>query len=107
MLTQQGYTPDDILPEGKKVNLRRNSNISTGGDSIDVTETMDSSYQELAAAIAWGPGLVGLTSLFQMKPNLLAKKTLIAPASSSTLTLLCICTPTVLKDLDRLSLQKS
>ena len=35
-----------------------------------------------------------------MKPNLLAKKTLIAPASSSTLTLLCICTPTVLKDLD-------
>ena len=47
MLTQQGYTPDDILPEGKKVNLRRNSNISTGGDSIDITETMDSSYQEL------------------------------------------------------------
>ena len=52
MLTQQGYAPDDILPEGKKVNLRRNSNISTGGDSIDVTETMDSSYQELAAAMA-------------------------------------------------------
>ena len=52
MLAQQGYAPDDILPEGKKVNLRRNSNISTGGDSIDVTETMDSSYQELAAAMA-------------------------------------------------------
>ena len=56
MLTQQGYTPDDILPEGKKVNLRRNSNISTGGDSIDVTETMDSSYQELAAAMATSMG---------------------------------------------------
>ena len=56
MLTQQGYAPDDILPEGKKVNLRRNSNISTGGDSIDVTETMDSSYQELAAAIATSMG---------------------------------------------------
>lgn len=56
MLTQQGYTPDDILPKGKKVNLRRNSNISTGGDSIDVTETMDSSYQELAAAMATSMG---------------------------------------------------
>ena len=56
MLTQQGYTSDDILPEGKKVNLRRNSNISTGGDSIDVTETMDSSYQELAAAMATSMG---------------------------------------------------
>uniref|UniRef100_UPI0026E03CD2 bifunctional glutamate--cysteine ligase GshA/glutathione synthetase GshB n=1 Tax=Streptococcus vestibularis TaxID=1343 RepID=UPI0026E03CD2 len=56
MLTQQGYTPDDILPEGKKVNLRRNSNISTGGDSIDVTDTMDSSYQELAAAMATSMG---------------------------------------------------
>lgn len=56
MLTQQGYTPDDILPKGKKVNLRRNSNISTGGDSIDVTDTMDSSYQELAAAMATSMG---------------------------------------------------
>ena len=56
MLTQQGYAPDDILPEGKKVNLRRNSNISTGGDSIDVTETIDSSYQKLAAAMATSMG---------------------------------------------------
>lgn len=56
MLAQQGYTPDDVLPDGKKVNLRRNSNISTGGDSIDVTRTMDSSYQELAAAMATSMG---------------------------------------------------
>lgn len=56
MLAQQGYTPDDVLPDGKKVNLRRNSNISTGGDSIDVTETMDYSYQELAAAMATSMG---------------------------------------------------
>ena len=56
MLAQQGYTPDDVLPDGKKVNLRRNSNISTGGDSIDVTETMDSSYQKLAAAMATSMG---------------------------------------------------
>ena len=56
MLAQQGYTPDDVLPDGEKVNLRRNSNISTGGDSIDVTETMDSSYRELAAAMATSMG---------------------------------------------------
>lgn len=56
MLAQQGYTPDDVLPDGEKVNLRRNSNISTGGDSIDVTETMDSSYQELSAAMATSMG---------------------------------------------------
>ena len=52
MLEQQGYTPDDILPEGVKIDLRRNSNISTGGDSIDVTETMNKSYQQLAAQMA-------------------------------------------------------
>lgn len=52
MLAQQGYKVDDILPEGKQVFLRRNSNISTGGDSVDVTETMHPSYKELAAEMA-------------------------------------------------------
>ena len=56
MLQQEGYTPEDILPKGKKVNLRGNSNISTGGDSIDVTETMDSSYKQLAANMATAMG---------------------------------------------------
>ena len=52
MLDQQGYGPDDILPAGVKVDLRRNSNISTGGDSIDVTNSMHPSYKELAADMA-------------------------------------------------------
>lgn len=52
MLEQQGYQPDDILPDGIKVDLRRNSNISTGGDSIDVTNNMDTSYKQLAANMA-------------------------------------------------------
>lgn len=52
MLDQQGYGPDDILPAGVKVDLRRNSNISTGGDSIDVTDSMHPSYKELAADMA-------------------------------------------------------
>ncbi|MCF1285049.1 bifunctional glutamate--cysteine ligase GshA/glutathione synthetase GshB [Streptococcus sinensis] len=56
MLDQQGYVPDDVLPNGVKVDLRRNSNISTGGDSIDVTESMHSSYKELAADMAKAMG---------------------------------------------------
>ena len=56
MLDQQGYGPDDLLPAGVKVDLRRNSNISTGGDSIDVTDSMHPSYKELAADMAKAMG---------------------------------------------------
>ena len=56
MLEQQGYKADDILPQGIQVFLRRNSNISTGGDSVDVTETMHTSYKELAAEMAAAMG---------------------------------------------------
>mgnify|MGYP007079139116 CR=1 FL=1 len=70
---------------------------------------MDSSYQELAAAMATSMGAwaCGVDLIIPDETQPASKETLIAPASSSTLTLLCICTPTVLKDLDRLSLQKS
>ncbi|HHF7039157.1 TPA: bifunctional glutamate--cysteine ligase GshA/glutathione synthetase GshB [Streptococcus mutans] len=75
MLQQEGYTPEDILPKGKKVNLRGNSNISTGGDSIDVTETMDSSYKQLAAnmATAMGAWVCGV-DLIMPDTNLKASK---------------------------------
>lgn len=56
MLEEQGYQPDDVLPKGVKVDLRRNSNISTGGDSVDVTEKMDISYKQLAADMAKAMG---------------------------------------------------
>ena len=56
MLAQQGYKADDVLPQGIQVFLRRNSNISTGGDSVDVTETMHTSYKELAAEMATAMG---------------------------------------------------
>lgn len=52
MLEQQGFTSDSILPAGKTAYLRGNSNISTGGDSIDVTEQMDDSFKKLAAYMA-------------------------------------------------------
>lgn len=56
MLDQQGYGPDDILPDGVRVDLRRNSNISTGGDSVDVTDSMEPSYKQLAADMALAMG---------------------------------------------------
>ncbi|OFU52821.1 MULTISPECIES: bifunctional glutamate--cysteine ligase GshA/glutathione synthetase GshB [Aerococcus] len=51
-LKQQGLTPDDIIPEGKQVILRENSNISTGGDSIEVLADMHESYKEIAIKMA-------------------------------------------------------
>lgn len=50
MLTQQGLTVDSIPETGRIVYLRENSNISTGGDSIDVTDEIDPSYKEIAVA---------------------------------------------------------
>lgn len=51
-LKQQGYAPEDVIPEGEKVILRENSNISTGGDSIEVLEDMHESYNEIAVKMA-------------------------------------------------------
>lgn len=48
MLQQQGYTVDSVPEAGVTVYLRENSNVSTGGDSIDVTDEMDNSYKALA-----------------------------------------------------------
>ncbi|MGQ7372773.1 bifunctional glutamate--cysteine ligase GshA/glutathione synthetase GshB [Streptococcus suis] len=56
MLEQQGYTPETVLPEGVQAFLRGNSNISTGGDSIDMTDQMDESYKQLAADMATAMG---------------------------------------------------
>ena len=56
MLEQQGYKADDVLPKGVQVFLRCNSNISTGGDSVDVTEIMHTSYKELATETATAMG---------------------------------------------------
>lgn len=52
MLKEQGYTFDSILKEDEQVFLRENSNISTGGDSIDFTDEMHESYNAVAVGIA-------------------------------------------------------
>ncbi|MFC6465385.1 bifunctional glutamate--cysteine ligase GshA/glutathione synthetase GshB [Marinilactibacillus sp. GCM10026970] len=51
-LKEQGYTFESIPEKGETVYLRVNSNISTGGDSIDFTDEMDESYKLLAEKMA-------------------------------------------------------
>ena len=55
-LAEQGYVLTDIPAEGTTVYLRDNSNISTGGDSIDMTEEMAESYKTVAVGIAKAMG---------------------------------------------------
>ncbi|MDR0921943.1 MAG: bifunctional glutamate--cysteine ligase GshA/glutathione synthetase GshB [Lactobacillales bacterium] len=49
MLKGQGYTVQSVPAKDEVVYLRENSNISTGGDSIDVTDDFDESYKKIAA----------------------------------------------------------
>lgn len=51
-LKEQNYTLDSILEKDKIAYLRENSNISTGGDSIDMTDKVHSSYKKIAEKIA-------------------------------------------------------
>ncbi|GFR39259.1 glutathione biosynthesis bifunctional protein GshAB [Insulibacter thermoxylanivorax] len=57
-LQQQGRTPEDVPAAGEVVYLRENSNISTGGDSIDYTDEMPSSYKEIAVRAVEAVGAV-------------------------------------------------
>lgn len=50
MLKEQGLTIDSIPAKDQVVYLRENSNISTGGDSIDVTAEFSDAYKEIAVA---------------------------------------------------------
>ena len=56
-LQQQHLSQETILKEGQKVFLRKNSNLSTGGDSIDVTDEMPSFYKQIAQEAAKAAGL--------------------------------------------------
>ncbi|MDU5509702.1 bifunctional glutamate--cysteine ligase GshA/glutathione synthetase GshB [Enterococcus gilvus] len=48
MLKEQGLKINSVPKKDQQVFLRENSNVSTGGDSIDVTDEMHDSYKELA-----------------------------------------------------------
>lgn len=55
-LAAQGLDFDSVLPVGKRVLLRENSNISTGGDSIDHTDAVHPGYKAAAVAAARAVG---------------------------------------------------
>ncbi|PWD99075.1 glutamate ligase [Marinilabilia rubra] len=56
-LKAQSLSLTSVLPNGQKVYLRKNSNLSTGGDSIDVTDEMPDYYKEVAVKAAKSAGL--------------------------------------------------
>lgn len=51
-LKQQGFTFDSIPKKDMVVYLRENSNISTGGDSIDFTDEVGRTYKQIAVTAA-------------------------------------------------------
>ena len=51
-LAEQGLNFDSILAVNEVAYLRENSNISTGGDSVDMTDEVHESYKELAVRIS-------------------------------------------------------
>ncbi|WED55596.1 bifunctional glutamate--cysteine ligase GshA/glutathione synthetase GshB [Exiguobacterium profundum] len=55
-LRAQGKTPDSIPALDERVFLRENSNISTGGDSIDYTDQISDIYKRIAVDAAKSVG---------------------------------------------------
>lgn len=51
-LKTQSLSPDSMAASGEQIFLRRNSNISTGGDSHDRTEEVQEGYREIAVRAA-------------------------------------------------------
>ncbi|GJM62252.1 bifunctional glutamate--cysteine ligase GshA/glutathione synthetase GshB [Persicobacter diffluens] len=66
-LETQGLNFDSIPADGETVYLRENSNISTGGDSLDFTDDIHPSYKKIAveAAKALGVKITGLDMMIQ------------------------------------------
>lgn len=66
-LELQDASFDTIVPKGDRLYLRENSNISTGGDSIDFTDDVDFSYKTIAveAAKAVGAKITGVDMMIQ------------------------------------------
>ena len=61
-LAADGMGPDGVPAAGRTVFLRKNSIISTGGDSIDWTDTMPAVYHRIAerATTALGAQIAGV-----------------------------------------------
>ncbi|MGM9925631.1 MAG: bifunctional glutamate--cysteine ligase GshA/glutathione synthetase GshB [Bacillus sp. (in: firmicutes)] len=66
-LQQEGLTIDTVLLEGELQYLRENSNISTGGDSIDVTDQVPKAFKDIAveASQAVGAKICGVDMMIE------------------------------------------
>ena len=56
-LHRQGYSFKSILPKGQKVFLLDNANLSTGGYSVDVTNTIHRAFKKVATKLTKDMGL--------------------------------------------------
>lgn len=66
-LEQQNLTIDSVIPEGEELYLRENSNISTGGDSVDVTDMVPISFKKIAveASKSVGANICGVDMIVE------------------------------------------
>ncbi|MCW7471274.1 bifunctional glutamate--cysteine ligase GshA/glutathione synthetase GshB [Leptospira kanakyensis] len=74
ILKDQGLGFDSVPDLGKQVFLRKNSNISTGGDSLDVTDNVHPDFKAIAVSAAKAAGAVIcgidiISSQIESKPN--------------------------------------
>lgn len=69
MLKGQGYQLDSIPKNNEVIYLRENSNVSTGGDSIDVTDQISDEYKQIAvdAVAALGAKISGIDLIIEDK----------------------------------------
>lgn len=67
MLKAQGYRKDSIPTSDEIVFLRENSNVSTGGDSIDMTDQIPDDYKKIAvdAVSALGANISGIDLIIE------------------------------------------
>jgi len=67
VLLDQGMTPDTIPPVGKKVLIRRNANLSTGGTAADITDQVhpDVARHAIEAARIVGLDIAGVDMVAQ------------------------------------------
>lgn len=56
-LKHLGYTLNSVIQKGKKIYLLDNANLSTGGDSVDVTSKMHLGFKKIASNLTRDMGL--------------------------------------------------
>lgn len=74
ILGDHGLNFESIPSSGEQVFLRKNSNISTGGDSLDVTDNVHPDFKSIAVAAAKAAGAIIcgidiISSQIELKPD--------------------------------------